>query len=122
MRLWQALANEYCQMQGNATFERASTILRSAASIEVCHCLYPVYFLKRLTRDCLDRYIQLLKENREKGYRGQQQNYVPGVTGPAGGPEIATNYPTVQQAFGSRGSDFRKGNTAGTGKGGADRY
>jgi hypothetical protein len=74
------------------------------------------------SRLLVDRYIQLLKENREKGYRGQQQNYIPGVTGPAGGPEIATNYPTVQQAFGSRGSDFRKGNTAGTGKDGADRY
>src|ERR1700761_4132413 len=30
-----------------------------------------------------DRYLQLLKENREKGYRGQMLNYEPGVTGPA---------------------------------------
>ncbi|KIV97822.1 NADH-ubiquinone oxidoreductase 12 kDa subunit, mitochondrial [Exophiala mesophila] len=67
-----------------------------------------------------ERYLQLLKENREKGYRGQQQNYMPGVDGPAGGPEIYTNYPTAQQAKGTAGSDSRPGNT--TGKGGDVLY
>lgn len=62
-----------------------------------------------------DRYIQLLKENKAKGYRGQQQNYIPGVDGPAGGPEILTNYPTAQQAKGGKGSDLRPGNTSGHG-------
>lgn len=62
-----------------------------------------------------DRYIQLLKENREKGYRGRQQNYVPGVDGPSGGPEILTDYPTAQQAKGGKGSDLRPGNTSGNG-------
>lgn len=61
--------------------------------------------------------MQLLKENREKGYRGQQQNYVPGVSGPElGGPEIPGHFPTVQQAMGERGTDKRKGNTIGAGK------
>lgn len=73
-------------------------------------------FLQYLT-DLLfqERYIQLLKENREKGYRGRQQNYVPGVDGPAGGPEILTDYPTAQQAKGIKGSDHRPGNTTGRG-------
>lgn len=66
-----------------------------------------------------DRYIQLLKENREKGYRGQMLNYQPGVTGPALSEElqIKSNYPTVQQAMGSKGTDFKKGNTSGAGGG-----
>src|ERR1700743_2824644 len=67
-----------------------------------------------------DRYLQLLKSTREAGFRGQQQNYVPGVDGPAGGPEVLTAYPTAQEAKGSRGSDTRPGNT--TGKGGATLY
>ncbi|KAJ4524939.1 hypothetical protein HRR78_003086 [Exophiala dermatitidis] len=61
------------------------------------------------------RYLQLLKGNKEKGYRGRQQNYVPGVDGPAGGPEIQTTYPTAQQAKGAKGSDYRPGNTTGNG-------
>jgi hypothetical protein len=69
-----------------------------------------------------DRYLQLLKENREKGYRGQQENYVPGVTGPelggsTGLPDVVGHYPTVQQAMGERGTDKRKGATVGVGKG-----
>ena len=66
-----------------------------------------------------DRYIQLLKENREKGYRGQMLNYQPGVTGPALPEEktIASNYPTPQKALGTAGSDFKKGNTSGSGGG-----
>lgn len=67
-----------------------------------------------------ERYIQLLKENREKGYRGRQQNYIPGIDGPSGGPEVSTDYPTAQQAKGSAGSDNRPGNT--TGKGGDVLY
>jgi len=67
-----------------------------------------------------DRYLQLLKSTRESGYRGRQQNYIPGVDGPAGGPEVQTNYPSAQQAKGSRGSDMRGGNT--TGKGGDTLY
>jgi len=67
-----------------------------------------------------DRYLQLLKSTREAGFRGQQQNYIPGVDGPAGGPEVVTDYPSAQQAKGSRGSDTRPGNT--TGKGGATLY
>jgi len=67
-----------------------------------------------------ERYLELLKSNREKGYRGRQQNYVPGVDGPAGGPEIHTDYPTVQDAKGSKSSDYRRGNT--TGKGGDVLY
>jgi hypothetical protein len=64
-----------------------------------------------------DRYIQLLKENREKGYRGQMLNYDPGVTGPAlpADKQIASDYPTVQQAKGTKGSDFKKGTTSGAG-------
>ncbi|KIX05229.1 uncharacterized protein Z518_06101 [Rhinocladiella mackenziei CBS 650.93] len=62
-----------------------------------------------------DRYIQLLKSTKEKGFRGRQQNYVPGVDGPAGGPAIHTDYPTAQQAKGSKGSDYRPGNTSGKG-------
>ncbi|KIW14725.1 hypothetical protein PV08_07509 [Exophiala spinifera] len=62
-----------------------------------------------------DRYIQLLKSNNNKGFRGQQQNYIPGVDGPLGGAEIPTDYPTVQQAKGSKGSDYRPGNTSGQG-------
>ena len=63
-----------------------------------------------------DRYLQLLKENREKGYRGQQHNYEPGVTGPelggvTGRPEIEGRFPTVQQAMSVKGTDTRKGNT-----------
>ncbi|EXJ54725.1 hypothetical protein A1O7_10066 [Cladophialophora yegresii CBS 114405] len=67
-----------------------------------------------------DRYLQLLKSTREFGFRGRQQNYIPGVDGPAGGPEVLTNYPSAQEAKGSRGSDTRPGNT--TGKGGATLY
>ncbi|OQU99879.1 hypothetical protein CLAIMM_05452 [Cladophialophora immunda] len=67
-----------------------------------------------------DRYLQLLKSTREAGYRGQQQNYIPGVDGPAGGPEIHTDYPSAQEAKGSRGTDHRPGNT--TGKGGDTLY
>ena len=67
-----------------------------------------------------DRYLQLLKSTREAGYRGRQQNYLPGVDGPAGGPEVVTDYPSAQQAKGSKGSDKRPGNT--TGKGGATLY
>ncbi|KIW74502.1 hypothetical protein Z517_12442 [Fonsecaea pedrosoi CBS 271.37] len=67
-----------------------------------------------------DRYLQLLKSTREAGFRGQQQNYIPGVDGPAGGPEVHTDYPSAQQAKGSRGSDHRPGNT--TGKGGDALY
>jgi len=67
-----------------------------------------------------DRYLQLLKSTRESGYRGRQQNYIPGVDGPAGGPEVQTNYPSAQEAKGSRGSDMRGGNT--TGKGGDTLY
>ncbi|KAJ9603217.1 hypothetical protein H2200_012512 [Cladophialophora chaetospira] len=76
--------------------------------------------MRRLVGEEMERYLQLLKSTRESGYRGQQQNYIPGVDGPAGGPEILTNYPTVQEAKGSRGSDLRPGNT--TGKGGATLY
>jgi hypothetical protein len=75
---------------------------------------------ERLTLQLAERYLELLKSNREKGYRGRQQNYVPGVDGPAGGPEIHTDYPTVQDAKGSKGSDYRRGNT--TGKGGDVLY
>jgi hypothetical protein len=69
----------------------------------------------------LDRYLQLLKENREKGYRGQQENYIPGVTGPelggaTGRPDVPGHYPTVQQAMGEQGTDKRKGATIGVGK------
>ncbi|ETI20171.1 hypothetical protein G647_08205 [Cladophialophora carrionii CBS 160.54] len=67
-----------------------------------------------------DRYLQLLKSTRELGFRGRQQNYIPGVDGPAGGPEVLTNYPSAQEAKGSRGSDTRPGNT--TGKGGSTLY
>lgn len=75
----------------------------------------------RLTLRTTDRYLQLLKENREKGYRGQQQNYVPGVTGPelggsTGLPDVPGHYPVVQQAMGERGTDKRKGATSGGGK------
>jgi len=68
-----------------------------------------------------DRYLQLLKENREKGYRGQQENYIPGVTGPelggaTGRPDVPGYYPTVQQAMGEQGTDKRKGATIGAGK------
>ena len=64
-----------------------------------------------------DRYLQLLKENKEKGYLGRERNYVPGVDGPAGGPEITTNYPTPQQALGIKGTDRRPGNDTGYGGG-----
>ncbi|KAI9877256.1 MAG: hypothetical protein M1823_007132, partial [Watsoniomyces obsoletus] len=63
------------------------------------------------------RYIQLLKENREKGYLGRQQNYIPGLDGPTGGPEIQTKYPTPQTALGVKGSDKRPGNSTGFGGG-----
>ncbi|OAL31246.1 hypothetical protein AYO20_08301 [Fonsecaea nubica] len=76
--------------------------------------------MKRLVGEEMDRYLQLLKSTREAGFRGQQQNYIPGVDGPAGGPEVHTDYPSAQQAKGSRGSDLRPGNT--TGKGGDALY
>ena len=62
-----------------------------------------------------DRYLQLLKENKERGYMGREKNYVPGVDGPSGGPEIQSNYPTPQQALGFAGMDRRPGNTTGFG-------
>jgi hypothetical protein len=65
----------------------------------------------------LDRYLQLLKENKERGYMGREKNYIPGVDGPAGGPEIKTNYPLPQQALGSAGTDRRPGNDTGYGGG-----
>ena len=67
----------------------------------------------------VDRYLQLLKENKERGYMGREKNYIPGVDGPAGGPEIHTNYPTPQQALHTKGTDRRPGND--TGFGGGDR-
>ncbi|KAI1613345.1 NADH dehydrogenase [Exophiala viscosa] len=67
-----------------------------------------------------ERYLQLLKSNKEKGYRGRQQNYLPGVDGPAGGPAIHTDYPSAQEAKGAKGSDYRAGNT--TGQGGNTLY
>lgn len=47
-------------------------------------------------------------------------NYIPGMTGPVVGAAIETNYPTAQQAMGSKGSDHRKGLTTGFGSKGAD--
>ncbi|RMZ79346.1 hypothetical protein DV737_g3462, partial [Chaetothyriales sp. CBS 132003] len=64
-----------------------------------------------------DRYLQLLKDNKEKGYLGKERNYVPGVNGPAGGPEIPSSFPTPQQALGIKGTDRRKGNDTGYGDG-----
>ena len=55
------------------------------------------------------------------GYRGYQQNYVPGADGPAEGADVKTSYPTAQQAMGSAGTDYRKGYTIGTGEKGQDR-
>ena len=46
---------------------------------------------------------------------GQQFNYIPGVDGPEGGPEIHTDFPTPQQAKGAKGTDRRPGNTSGDG-------
>jgi hypothetical protein len=79
------------------------------------------HVLWRLIVQTTDRYLQLLKENREKGYRGQQQNYIPGVTGPelggsTGLPDVPGYYPVVQEAMGDRGTDKRKGATVGAGK------
>lgn len=68
-----------------------------------------------LSRTYADRYLQLLRDTKDRGYMGQQFNYTPGVDGPSGGPEIKTNYPTPQQALGGRGTDHRKGNTSGDG-------
>jgi len=72
-----------------------------------------------------DRYIQLLKETREKGYRGRQQNYLPNPAdgqAPGAGPEILTDYPVVQGGRGAAGSDKRRGNTIGFGEGGKGRF
>jgi hypothetical protein len=73
----------------------------------------------------LDRYIQLLKQNKEKGYRGRQQNYEPHeIEAALNHPEnvakyrVQTDYPIVQEAKGAKGSDKRKGNTIGVGPGG----
>lgn len=103
-------------MQANATYVKASTTWKSAANTEVRdqHWHLVAVRFQNLTI-YLDRYIQLLKSNNNKGYRGQQQNYIPGVDGPSGGPEIHTDYPSVQQAKGSKGSDYRPGNTSGQG-------
>ncbi|KAL9619566.1 MAG: hypothetical protein Q9160_005842 [Pyrenula sp. 1 TL-2023] len=56
-----------------------------------------------------ERYLQLLKENREKGYRGKQQNYVAGVDGPEDGVKIQSEWPVVGRAKGIRGTVLERG-------------
>jgi hypothetical protein len=80
-----------------------------------------ITYFWQLIHATTDRYLQLLKENREKGYRGQQQNYIPSVTGPelggsTGLPDVPGYYPIVQKAMGELGTDKRKGATVGAGK------
>ncbi|OAP55581.1 hypothetical protein AYL99_10554 [Fonsecaea erecta] len=110
----------------SATPEKESIILKSAENTEVMTPWSICYDSTRTTsyliarKNSTDRYLQLLKSTREAGFRGQQQNYIPGVDGPAGGPEVHTDYPSAQEAKGSRGTDHRPGNT--TGKGGATLY
>jgi hypothetical protein len=48
------------------------------------------------------------------GYIGKQKSYVPGVDGPEG-PEVPTNFPTVQERLGAKGSSKQKGITSGLG-------
>jgi len=57
-----------------------------------------------------DRYLQLLKTAKVHGYKGYEQNY---MQDKAEQNYIQTNYPTTSQAMGSKGSDFRLGNTLG---------
>jgi len=57
-----------------------------------------------------DRYLQLLKTAKVTGYKGYEQNY---LQSSAEANYIETKYPTATQAMGSKGSDFRLGNTIG---------
>jgi hypothetical protein len=71
-----------------------------------------------------DRYLQLLMQNRARGYRGQQQSY---LRSPIGYTEelkadVQEDFPTVQQAKGAAGSDKRPGYTTGFGPNGWGRY
>ncbi|KAK5070630.1 hypothetical protein LTS08_004373 [Lithohypha guttulata] len=57
-----------------------------------------------------ERYLQLLKTAKVHGYKGYEQNYLQSTTDKN---YIETDYPTVTQAKGAKGSDFRLGNTIG---------
>ncbi|KAL9111348.1 MAG: hypothetical protein Q9227_004225 [Pyrenula ochraceoflavens] len=55
-----------------------------------------------------ERYLELIKEHRQKGYRGQQQNFMPGVDGPEIPEEerkgFETKFPTARERMGSKGT------------------
>lgn len=57
-----------------------------------------------------DAYLKLLKTAKVRGYKGYEQNY---VQDQADANYIHTDYPTATQAKGSKGSDFRLGNSLG---------
>jgi len=57
-----------------------------------------------------ERYLELLKTAKVRGYKGYEQNY---LQAEAEKNYIKTNFPTAAQAMGSKGSDFRLENTIG---------
>ncbi|KKY21713.1 putative nadh-ubiquinone oxidoreductase 12 kda [Phaeomoniella chlamydospora] len=51
-----------------------------------------------------ERYLQLLSEAKAQGFKGQEQNYTPGVDGPSA--SISSTYPRFGQHLGSKGTDL----------------
>ena len=55
-----------------------------------------------------ERYLQLLQESRETGFRGRQQNFVPGVNGPHIPEEeryrFETSFPIATERMGVKGT------------------
>lgn len=63
-----------------------------------------------------------MKENKQKGYRRQQQYYEPGELYPKAAAEVTTDYPIVQDAKGAAGTSKKRGITTGFGPGGSGSY
>lgn len=55
-----------------------------------------------------ERYLQLLKTAKVRGFKQMEQNY---LQDPSEENYVHTNYPTARDAMGSKGSDYRLGNT-----------
>lgn len=66
--------------------------------------------------------MALLKETRERGYRGRQQNYEPGDPQPKAAAMVTSDYPTVQNAKGALGTEKRRGITTGFGPDGLGSF
>lgn len=62
------------------------------------------------TNSFSERYLQLLKTAKVRGYKQLEQNY---LQDPSEENYVHTNYPTAREAMGSKGSDYRLGNSIG---------